>query len=917
MRRTVKLSLALFLMVHGLWVLVAGQVPTPESVLGFKPGADMKLATYDQAIDYLKKLAASSPCLKLMEAGKTTQGRVAYYALISSPKNLDEIDRLREIAQRLAHPQGLTDDEARALAREGKAFVHIDGGCHATEVAGPQMTPQLAYDLLTRPEDPQIQEILENVVVMLWPTMNPDGQQMVGEWFLKNLGTPYESSRLPRLYQEYVGHDNNRDGYMINMIESRLMEHVWRQWEPHIIYVHHQAAPFPARIWLPPFSEPVGLEAPYLSAREVNMIGMAIAKGLEERGQTGAIHMGTSFDAWYPGYVDYAPIFKNIPAFWTETAGNMASPREYTIKDLPQAFRDLRSQSLYSSPWMPGWWRLGDAVAYDETASLAVLEYAAKYKASLLYNRYQAGRDQIARGKKDAPYAYVFPQHQRDPVAAVELLRRLAFGGVRVFQLTAPVTLDNATYQAGTWVVPTDQEFAAMVREVLDIQKYPDLRQYPGGPPMRPYDASGWTLPLQMGLTWAAVSTPLGDEGRAKMKLLGPPAEPRIKLAPYNIAASADPAPFDSVPGIGFDSNPSAAAIVPPAGRITGSGRALAVDPAQNNAFRAINLAWKQGASVQYAAGMPGQGGRYLIRGLSKSAQSALVGSLALVAESTAANGTPLKRPRLGLFQPWSGSMDEGWTRWLLDQYGFEFVSLHPEDFHAPLRGKVDVIILADDARIPLEGAAGGQGVRAAGAPTTGAPPTGGPPAAGAGAPQAAAGAGGAARAVRPEYAYALTADDLKGFETFIRGGGTVVCFNAACRFAIQQFKLLVKNAVEGLKAEEFFLRGSIVEVNVDATHPVMAGMPEKAAVFVDGSPVFDMLDGFKGRVLARYPDTGSPLLSGYLIGEKYLNGKAAALDVELDQGHIVLLGFRPEWRAQSFGTFRVVFNAALYGRSK
>jgi hypothetical protein len=401
------------------------------------------------------------------------------------------------------------------------------------------------------------------------------------------------------------------------------------------------------------------------------------------------------------------------------------------------------------------------------------------------------------------------------------------------------------------------------------------------------------------------------------MKLLGPPAEPRIKLAPYNIAASADPAPFDSVPGIGFDSNPSAAAIVPPAGRITGSGRALAVDPAQNNAFRAINLAWKQGASVQYAAGMPGQGGRYLIRGLSKSAQSALVGSLALVAESTAANGTPLKRPRLGLFQPWSGSMDEGWTRWLLDQYGFEFVGLHPEDFHAPLRGKVDVIILADDARIPLEGAAGGQGVRGAGAPTTGAPPTGGPPAAGAGAPQAAAGAGGAARAVRPEYAYALTADDLKGFETFIRGGGTVVCFNAACRFAIQQFKLLVKNAVEGLKAEEFFLRGSIVEVNVDATHPVMAGMPEKAAVFVDGSPVFDMLDGFKGRVLARYPDTGSPLLSGYLIGEKYLNGKAAALDVELDQGHIVLLGFRPEWRAQSFGTFRVVFNAALYGRSK
>jgi hypothetical protein len=276
-----------------------------------------------------------------------------------------------------------------------------------------------------------------------------------------------------------------------------------------------------------------------------------------------------------------------------------------------------------------------------------------------------------------------------------------------------------------------------------------------------------------------------------------------------------------------------------------------------------------------------------LIRGLSRSAQAALVRSLALVAERASAGGVPLKKPRLGLYQPWGGSMDEGWTRWLLEQYGFAFVSLHPEDFHAPLRDKVDVIILADDARIPLARAAQGPGESG----------------------------GGASRAVRPEYAYALTADDVKGFETFIRGGGTLVCFNSACAFAIKQFKLPVKNATDGLKAEEFYLLGSIVGVNVDVTHPVMAGMPGMSAVFVDGSPVFDLLEGFKGRILARYADTGSPLLSGSLIGEKYLNGKAAALDVELDQGHVILLGFCPEWRAQSFGTFRIVFNAALYGK--
>src|SRR6266542_2833562 len=358
--------------------------------------------------------------------------------------------------------------------------------------------------------------MLENVVLMLWPTINPDGQQMVAEWYMKNVGTPFELSGLPRLYQEYVGHDNNRDAYMLNMIESRVIEYAWRQWEPQIVYVHHQVGPFPTRIWLPPFSEPVGLEAPAVIAREVNMLGMAMAKNLDEKGQPGATHMGTAFDAWYPGYIDYAPIFKNIAAYWTETAlFSYATPHEYTIADFPQNMRDLRPQSLYSSPWKPGWWRLRDAVDYMETASLATIEFASKYKDSLLMNRYRAGRDQIALGATKAPYAYTVPKDQRDPVAAVEMLRRLAFGGVRVYDTDA------------AWVIPTDQEFAAMAREVLDAQRYPDLRQYPGGPPERPYDAAGWSLPLQMGVRVVAAATALAPEVRASMKLVGQPTDYR------------------------------------------------------------------------------------------------------------------------------------------------------------------------------------------------------------------------------------------------------------------------------------------------------------------------------------------------------------------------------------------------------
>jgi hypothetical protein len=862
-------------------------IPTPDAVLGFRPGADFKLATYDQAVDYLKKVASATKFVRIVEAGKTSQGRTMYFALVSSPDNLSKIDRYREIARRLAHPQGLSETEARRLARDGKAFVHIDGGLHSTEVAGGQHVPQLLYDLVSRADDRDVKAIFDNVVLMLWPTINPDGQQMVAEWYMQNVGTPYELAALPRLYQEYVGHDNNRDAYMLNMVESRVLEHTWRQWEPSIIYVHHQSGPFPTRIWLPPFSEPVGSDAPYLMSREVNMIGMAIAKGLEERGQIGATHMGTAFDAWYPGYVDYAPNFKNIPAFWTETAlFQYATPHEYSINDFPQNMRDLRPQSLYSSPWPPGWWRLRDAFEYMETASLSVLDYAAKYKESLLLNRYRAGRDQITLGGKKSPYAYIIPQQQRDPVAAVELLRRLAFGGVRVSQFASPVTIGGETFPAGTWIVPSDQEFGAMAREVLDVQRYPDLRQYPGGPPERPYDAAGWSLPLQMGVRVVAVTTPLGDDVRGAAKLLGSLPEPKVRPTVYDAAINNDAAPFDSTPGLGFNSEPAAAAILPPPGRVTGSGPVLVVDPAQNNSFRALNRAWQQGATIAAV------GTRYAISGLSEAAQNDIVASLALQAERVADTRTlqprPIRKPRVGVFDPWAPSMDAGWTRWALEQYGFSPLSIRPEDFKLPLGDRIDVLIFGDDVRIPVAGAAGGG-----------------------------RGGFGGGRAVRPEHAYQLNADDLQRLEQFVRRGGTLLCLGNSSAFATRQLKLPVANVVAGLRSEEFFLRGSIVEVTTDSEHPVMAGMPANAAVFVDGSPVFETQDGFKGAVLARYRESGSPLLSGYLIGENHLHGKAAALDIPLEAGHVVLLGFRPQWRGQPFGTFRVLFNAALFGTSR
>jgi hypothetical protein len=831
-------------------------LPTPESVLGFKPGADFKLATYGESLEYFRRLDAASDRLRLIEVGRTSEGRPWYLALISSADNLRDLERYRDIAQRLAHPDGLADSTAHRLAREGKAFVDVSGGLHASEVAGAQHTIQLAYDLLATADEPRTKAILDNVILFLWPSLNPDGQDIVVNWYRENVGTPYEVSPLHELYQKYIGHDNNRDAYMLNVPESRVIARAWRHWEPQIIYVHHQTAPFPTRIWLPPFAEPIASRAPGVISRELNAIGMLIAQGLESKGQVGATHMGTGFDAWYPGYIDYMPVLQNIAAFWTETAlYRYATPRFYTIDEFPPAFRDLRPGALYASPWTGGWWRLGDAVAYMVTASLATLDYAAKYREDLLHNRFQAGRDAIQRYRREPPYAYVVPEAQRDPMAAVELLRRLAFNGIRVARLTREATHENATWPRGTWVIPMDQEFAELARQLLERQEYPDLREYPNGPPEQPYDAAGWSLPLQMDVNVVEVRQPLGDELNSAMAMVQGPA-----------AAPAD------APDAPLGSHAVAGAIVPPPGRISGAGPRIAVNPAENNAFRLLNRAVAAGGTVRF------ESGRYTVDGIADATVTRWVDELAVRATRTGRTGGYAVRSRIALYQPWRASMDEGWTRWLLDQYGFAYTTITNTDVRGGnLRQRFDVIVLASDSpRGLLEGYAKGT--------------------------------------VPPRYEGGIAGTGVRMLDAFVREGGTLVTLNQSADFAIQQLHLPVRNVVAGVDRKEFFASGSILEVTTDSSHPVMAGMPERARIFVDGSPVFETLKGFEGAALATYASAGSPLLSGYLLGEKHLQGKAAALEVRHGKGRVVLIGFRPQWRGQPFGTFRVVFNAVLFG---
>jgi len=872
----VVLFLLPLLLVPGL--LGGQEVPTPESVLGFQPGADFHLASYEQSLEYFQALDAASDRVQLLEVGKTSFGRPWYLALISSAENLRNVDHYREIAHRLAYPGDMGEEEARELAREGKAIVHVDGGLHSSEVAGHQHTIQLAYDLVTGDDDPEIAAILDNVIFILWFSMNPDGQTMISDWYHSNLGTPYEVSSMPQLYQKYIGHDNNRDGYMINQIESRVVTRVTREWEPQILYNHHQTAPFPARIWIPPFAEPISPNVHPLMWRTVNLIGMAMAEALEERGQKGAVHMGTGFDDWYPGFLDHAHNFHNVASLLTETGlYRYATPHFYTVSDFPSDAQELRPESLYSSPWEGGWWRLRDAVDYMITASMSVLDVAAKYKEDILFNRYQAARDVIAEYREGPPYAYFIPRDQRDPVAAAEMLRRLAFNGIDVHALTREVTVDGITHPAGTWVILMDQANANFVRQLFAVQDYPDLRQYPEGPPDTPYDVSGWTLPYLFDVRVVEAQSPLAPELRGALTALS--------AEPLSWAGEEDAAPWDSPPGVGFDSDPVARAIVPLDGRVQGGG-SLILDPAENNTYKALNRAWDLGGQVRFVAGdasdgegAPGSSGAWVVTGLSGNAGSSLVRDFHLQARG-GSGGVQIPRPRVGLYRPWSASIDEGWTRWLLEMYGFEFTSLYnPEVLAGSLRDRYDVIVFADlRSRSILEGYGVGT--------------------------------------VPPRYVGGLEGAGVRELETFVREGGTLVTINGSSLFAMEAFHLPVRDVTSDLGRDEFSLSGSILDMRVDPSHPVMSGVPERAKIMIGSSPVFTTEDGFEGRVLAKYPSEGSPLLSGFLLGEEFLQGYAAALEVKHGDGRVILLGMRPQWRGQPFGTFKILFNAALYSQA-
>ncbi|MBD8679875.1 M14 family metallopeptidase [Sphingomonas sp. CFBP 13720] len=844
---------------------VAQDVPTPRAVLGHDVGEDRYLANYDDSVRYLRALAKSSDRIRLFEAGKTTQGRTLTYAVISSAENVRSFEQIAADHRRLGDPRSLTETQAKALAATSKIIVHIDGGMHAGEVADHQLPIALAHKLVSATNDAEVDAILADVVLVLWPTLNPDGQTMVVDWYRQNLGTKFETSRMPWLYQDYVGHDNNRDGYMLNMTETQAVNAAEQHYSPVIWYSQHQVSPFPARIWVPPFADPVSSNiSPYMRIW-TNAIGTNMMTRFEKEQKPGAIAQAR-FDNWFPGFLDYIHVFRNTISFFTETAHDSATPMTSKVEDFPANMRDLKAQIMYPNPWKGGEWHLRDSVDYMMTASMSVLDTAQKYRETLLFNRWQAGRDTIKRYAEEKLAAYVIPADQRDPGEAAALAQLFLSHGLDVHRLSTAATLGDKPYPAGSWVVRTDQPFAGLTSELLEPQKYPDAIMDGSGKPVDlPYDVTGWTLPMQMGVRVERVTRPIDAVAVAAMTRV--------------TAAAA------------------------PAGAVTGSGDVFLMPRRMNASYRALNEALAQRGRASFATASLGEGAApepvIALSGLSRAKMEVIAADNALpvTAAATAGAGMPIKKGRVGLYRPWGSNMDEGWTRWLFEQYRFAPTSLYNTDVRrGGLSRRYDTIVLPDMSS-PARSRPGGTAPVATKPHSTFKGPI------------ATLVDGLSPEEVPAKYAGGIGLQGAEALRAFVRDGGTLVAFNNASDAAIELFDLPVTNVLKDIGSDKFFCSGALLAVQLAPDTRATVGMPADPIVMFERGPAFEPKPGFAGKVLASYASQGNPLRSGVLLHPEAIQGKAAAVEVEYGKGRIYLYGFRPQWRGQSHGTYKLVFN--------
>ena len=846
------------------------KVPSPQDVFGFRIGDDYKLADHSQMVDYYKKLANASDRVQLTEVGKSALGRPMILLFISTPENLQQLDKWKSISAKLARAR-VSEDEAEKLVKEGKSILWIDGGMHATERAHGQMTSELAYRVATEESD-EMKKIRENVILLLMPVINPDGMDIVVDWYRRNLGTPFETTGPPWLYHHYVGHDNNRDWFMNNMPESQACSRViYNEWYPQIIYNHHQTGPSWARIFLPPFSDPVNPNIHPGVTTGVSLVGTAMGNRFAMK-KMGGVVSDFQYSMWWNGGMRTAPYFHNQIGILTETSHATPTPRFYDPDSIPKAIGSRRANRMSNDgtdiflplPWEAGESHFRDAVDYMLTASMAVMNISADLREKWLMNIYTMGRDAIESGEAGGPYAYVIPTEQWDGVEATNLVTHLRRTGIEVHQSTGNFTVGGKKYEKGSYIIYAAQAYRPMVVDMMEPQKYPDRRNADGTPQV-PYDLAGWTLPMQMGITVDRV------EASFKVK-----AE---EVTDIEIAFKA--------------------------GTILGKGNyGYALSNKTNASFLAVNRLLDGGAKVHYSDGSfkvrsaEFGKGAIVVESSGKETDSA-VNSLAkeLGVSFTKLSKKPsgklvaAKPFKVGLYKSWVSNMDEGWTRWLLENYEFSMDTLHDADIRGGQLNDYNAIVIPDQSPNRILN-------------------------------------GHAMNTMPQEYVGGIGVEGSAALKKFVEDGGTLVMLDGASDFAIEQFGLPVKNVVSGVSPQKFFIPGSLVRIHLKQGHPLTAGMQDQASAYFVRSRAFSEVKlsrkGEGGRedtkvapkppveVVASY-DKEKILMSGWALGEKsHIGDKAAAVRVKLGEGDVVLIGFRPQFRGQPRGTYKLLFNSLL-----
>ncbi len=853
-----KISVIIFILILSATLF---SLTTPGDYFKKKIGDDRVLIHYDGIVKYMKYLGENSGRVKTINEGMSTRGNPMILSFISSSNNIKDLSKLIEINRKLANPDRLSKSERDQLILNGKVFILITGTIHSTEIASAQMMMILAHKYALS-SDPEIENILKNTVIILMPSINPDGNIMVSEWYENNLGTEFEGGPLPYLYHHYAGHDTNRDFFMLNLKETKVVNSVLhKKYFPQVFLDMHQMGVTGPRMFVPPFKDPINENLDPLLLRETDIIGSFMALKLQENGKKG-VASGYAFDAYWPGGSKNTAWYKNVVGILTELASvAIASPLYIDPNELRVASKGLpeyKKQVNFPDPWEGGWWRIKDIIEYEMIAAEALSEIVAKNRRSFLENFLSSGLRSIQKGSEGPVYGYLINNSQLNRSSVISFLKRMKEGGVRIYRVKKDLIIGNKIFRAGSFYIPLSQPYGNYVRVMMSKQIYPEIKHMKDGPIIEPYDSAGWTLPIQMGVCY--------EEAKFNPDM--------------NDLEEVDSIVYEfELPEI--------------------DGTYYVLPSGNNRSVIAVNRLFKKNVTVfrNLKKGKFEQGDYVIKRSdLGKNSLTEVLkdtGVLVGIADEFA-SGTiiEISPPRLAIYQSFLSSMDEGWTRWVLDEFKFRYTIIHNKDIQAKsFPGRFDAIIFPDMSRDTIvKGTYRGYW-------------------------------GKYFEKMPPRYKGGIGEKGLTNLKDFIKRGGTAIFLDSSYEIAQIDLKLPFMNILKRVGRDKFYCPGSILKVKINTDDPIGWGMEEDNILFFSHSPAFRTSLPTNGniqrRVVSRFSNNGPHLISGYLKGERYLNRAVASMVFDYYKGNVIVFGGRIQHRAQTFATFKLLFNSIYYSGMK